>query len=149
MPRGEIMIKIDEGLSEFEFSSGWKKMIKDNSKDRISEEFKVKIEDMQMKLENLNSTIASLSIKEMVKEKMSPDDINFEKIIMKKIDKLEISIVQIEDKVNNIQSNVIQYKNLMDIQNSMLSEIMDILKNRENTDAASQKGFIANIFKKK
>ena len=143
------MNKIDEGLSEFEFSSGWKKMIKDKSKDGISEEFKVKIEDMQMKLENLKSTIISLAKKEIIKEKTPTDDISLEQIIIKKVDKFETSFVQLEGEINNIQSQLIQYKNLIDNQNSMLSEIMKIMSNREDTDLTAQKGFIANIFKKK
>lgn len=143
------MNKIDEGLSEFEFSSGWKKMIKDKSNDRISEEFKVKFEDMQIKLENLNSTIISLVKHEMIKEKTPSEDISFEQIIMKKVDKFETSFVQLENTINNIQYELIQYKNLMDKQNSMLLEIIGIIKNREEADVSAQKGFIANIFKKK
>lgn len=143
------MIKIDESPSEFEFSSGWKKMIKDKNKDRISEEFRVKIEDMQTKLENLNSSITNLAKKEETIEKTPSENISMEQIIIEKIDKFEMIFAQIEGAIKNIQSELNQYENLIENQNFLLSEITDIIKNRANNDTTAQKGFITNIFKKK
>jgi conjugal transfer/entry exclusion protein len=69
--------------------------------------------------------------------------------IMQKIIEFDEIIAGMESKIKNIQNELIQYKNLTENQSSILSNIMEMLKVREDIVTTTQKGFLANIFKKK
>lgn len=144
-----MMNKIDEASNEFEYSSGWKKIVKDKNKDRINEEFRLKIEDFEIKLEELNSSITSLAKKEMQEEKISSENISMQHIIMQKIVKFDTAIAEMEGTLGNLHNELAQYKNLVENQSRVLLSIMNILKARDEMELTAQKGFLANIFKKK
>lgn len=149
MPRGEIMNKIDEVSNEFEYSSGWKKMIRDTRNERINEELKAKIEDLQIKLEELNSSITDLAKKEIKEDKDYNENTDIKHIVMQNFYKFEASFALLEDEIKIIQSELINYRNLIENQNLLLNNIANILNSMGNVEASSQKGFLANIFKKK
>lgn len=144
-----MMNKIDEASNEFEYSSGWKKIIKDKNKDRINEEFRLKIEDFEIKLEELNSSITSLAKKEMQEEKISSENNSMQHIIMEKIVRFDTVIAEMEGTLGNLHNELAQYKNLVENQSRVLLSIMNILKARDEMELTAQKGFLANIFKKK
>lgn len=138
------MNRIDESLNEFEYSSGWRKMFKDDANEKLREEFRNKIEELELKLEELNSSLLDLIKNEQLEEKQVMED-----VINQKIYEFEAKYSNLENSIKNIELELKKYGDLMENQKDMMLEIMDILKNREDTGEAVQRGFMANIFKKK
>lgn len=143
------MNKIDETSNEMEYSSGWKKMIKDTRNERINEEFRTKIEDLQSKLGELDSSITNLRIKENKEEKGPMEYIDMKQIIIQRLDRYEANLAQLENEIKNMGAELNNYKKLIENQNSVLENLIDILNGREDIENTSNKGLLANIFKKK
>lgn len=144
-----MMNRIDEASNEFEYSSGWKKIIKDKNKEKINEEFRVRIEDLEIRLEELESSIASLTKKWLEQEKITSENNSTQQIIMGKIDRSDRAASEMEGKIGKLQNELIQYMLLVENQSAILSSIMNILKTRDEMETMTQKSFLANIFKKK
>lgn len=143
------MNKIDEASNEFEYSSGWKKMIKDTQSSKINEEFRVKIEDLQMKLQKLNLSIEDLAQKKINEEKKSTEDMDKEQIIMQRLDKFEAGFVLIENEIKNIGYELLNHKKVIENQNTIIENLIDILNKIKDIETSNKKGFLANIFNKK
>lgn len=143
------MNKIDETSKELEYSSGWKKMIKDTRNDRINEEFKAEIEDLQFKLGELNSSITNLRIEEKKEEKGSMEYFDIKQIIIQRLDRYESNLSLLVNEIKNMGTELNNYKKLIENQNSVLESLMEILNCRGDIENTSNKGLLANIFKKK
>lgn len=140
------MNKIDETSNELEYSSGWKKMIRDTKSEKINKEFRVKIENLEYRLEELNSSIADLKIKE---GKDSMEFTEGKQIIIQRLDRYEANLALLENEIKNIGTELKNHIKLIENQSLVLENLINILNNREDIENTSNKGLLANIFKKK
>lgn len=144
-----MMNRIEEASSEFEYSSGWKKIIRDKSKDRINEEFKERIEVLEKNLGELDASITRFTIREQDREILSIENNSMQQMIIKKTIEIETAVKAMEERLEAFEKELNEYKKLLEKENSEISVIIDSLKTREKIEPVSQKSFFANIFKKK
>lgn len=149
MPRGEMMNRIEETSNEFEYSSGWKKIIRDKSKDRINEELRERIEELEKNLREFGSSITDLSKKGQESEKLHIENMGVQQMIIKKTMEIETTAKDMESRLEVLEREMNEYKKLLERDNYELSCIIENLKARKEIEPVSQKSFLANIFKKK
>jgi hypothetical protein len=140
---------IRESSDEFEYSSGWRKLIKDTKSDKANEEVKLKIDELQLKLDGLGSAITNIAQKDIVREKVLEKNTGIDEETIRKINEMDSAVKQIRNDIDFIKTELTEHKNIICSQLAILGEIMEMEKNREIAREEAQKGLINNIFKKR